>query len=82
MPSSFLTRDTEEPVTKDYYRAVLETEIRVLRAEIAEIRADIWNAETVRFRADMHRAARDLKFTIVTGWVFLAVLLLVLNPFD
>ena len=53
MLSYFPARDVEEPVTKDFLRAELQTEIGAVRLEVGELRAEL-HAEIGALRTEMH----------------------------
>ena len=53
MLSYFPARDVEEPVTKDFLRAELQSEVGAVRLEVGELRAEL-HAEIGALRTEMH----------------------------
>ena len=73
MLSYFPARDVEEPVTKDFLRAELQTEIGALRAEL--------HSEIGGLRAEMHQTARATQTWIISTGLSLAGLILAVARF-
>lgn len=69
MLSYFPARDVEEPVTKDFLRAELQTEIGAVRVEIGDL------------RAEMHQTARATQTWIISTGLSLAGLILAVARF-
>ena len=69
MLSYFPARDVEEPVTKDFLRAELQTEIGAVRVEIGDL------------RAEMHQPARATPTWIISTGLSLAGLSLAVARF-
>ena len=69
MLSYFPARDVEEPVTKDFLRAELRTEIGAVRVEIGEL------------RAEMLQVARSTQTWIISTGLSLAGLILAVARF-
>jgi hypothetical protein len=67
MLSYFPARDVEEPVTKDFLRAELQTEIGAVRFEVGELRAELHTeigavrAEIGELRAELHAEIGGLR---------------------
>ena len=80
MLSYFPARDVEEPVTKDFLRAELQTEIGALRSElhseIGAVRVEIGD-----LRAEMHQMARATQTWIISTGLSLAGLILAVARF-
>jgi HAMP domain-containing protein len=53
MLSYFPARDVEEPVTKDFLRAELQSEVGAVRLEVGELRAEL-HTEIGALRTEMH----------------------------
>jgi vacuolar-type H+-ATPase subunit I/STV1 len=53
MLSYFPARDVEEPVTKDFLRAELQSEVGAVRHEVGELRAEL-HTEIGALRTEMH----------------------------
>ena len=73
MLSDFPARDVEEPVTQDFLRAELQTEIGALRAEL--------HSEIGGLRAEMHQSARATQTWIISTGLSLAGLILAVARF-
>ena len=73
MLSYFPARDVEEPVTKDFLRAELQTEIGALRAEL--------HSEIGDLRAEMLQLARSTQTWIISSGLSLAGLILAVARF-
>ena len=73
MLSYFPARDVEEPVTKDFLRAELQTEIGALRAEL--------HNEIGSLRAEMLRIARTTQTWVISTGLSLAGLMLAIARF-
>lgn len=69
MLSYFPARDVEEPVTKDFLRAELQTEIGAVCVEIGDL------------RAEMHQTARATQTWIISTGLSLAGLILAVARF-
>ena len=69
MLSYFPARDVEEPVTKDFLRAELQTEIGAVRVEIGDL------------RAEMHQTARATQTWVISTGLSLAGLILAVARF-
>jgi hypothetical protein len=80
MLSYFPARDVEEPVTKDFLRAELQTEIGAVRVEIGELRAEL-HAEIGGLRTEMHQMARATQTWIISTGLSLAGLILAVARF-
>ena len=91
MLSYFPARDVEEPVTKDFLRAELQTEIGALRAELhaeigglrAELQSEVGavRLEVGELRAEMHQTARATQTWIISTGLSLAGLILAVARF-
>lgn len=80
MLSYFPARDVEEPVTKDFLRAQLQTEIGAVRVEIGDLRAEL-HAEIGGLRAEMLQTARATQTWIISSGLSLAGLILAVARF-
>jgi hypothetical protein len=69
----FPARDVEEPVTKDFLRAELRSEVGGLRAEM--------HSELGSLRAEMHQLARTTQTWIISTGLSLAGLILAVARF-
>ena len=87
MLSYFPARDVEEPVTKDFLRAELQTEIGAVRLEVGELRAELRTeigavrAEIGGLRTEMHQMARATQTWIISIGLSLAGLILAVARF-
>jgi hypothetical protein len=87
MLSYFPARDVEEPVTKDFLRAELQTEIGAVRLEVGELRAELRTeigavrAEIGGLRTEMHQMARATQTWIISTGLSLAGLILAVARF-
>ena len=87
MLSYFPARDVEEPVTKDFLRAELQTEIGAVRLEVGELRAELRTeigavrAEIGALRTEMHQMARATQTWIISTGLSLAGLILAVARF-
>lgn len=91
MLSYFPARDVEEPVTKDFLRAELQTEIGALRAElhseIGSVRGEVGglraelHSEVGELRAEMLRTARTTQTWVISTGLSLAGLILAIARF-
>ena len=87
MLSYFPARDVEEPVTKDFLRAELQTEIGAVRLEVGELRAEMHTeigavrAEIGDLRAEVHQMARATQTWIISTGLSLAGLILAVARF-
>ena len=87
MLSYFPARDVEEPVTKDFLRAELQTEIGAVRLEIGALRAEMHTeigavrAEIGDLRAEVHQMARATQTWIISTGLSLAGLILAVARF-
>ena len=87
MLSYFPARDVEEPVTKDFLRAELQSEVGAVRLEVGELRAELRTeigavrAEIGGLRTEMHQMARATQTWIISTGLSLAGLILAVARF-
>jgi len=91
MLSYFPARDVEEPVTKDFLRAELQTEIGAVRLEVGDLRAELQaeigglraelHSEIGGLRAEVHQSARATQTWVISTGLSLAGLILAVARF-
>ncbi len=82
MLSYFPARDVEEPVTKDFLRAELQTEIGALEVLLpSSRRRSVLHSEIGGLRAEMHQTARATQTWIISTGLSLAGLILAVARF-